>query len=339
MGFAVTVFPLNPPAFGPAMIATDIPDSVEVMRDTTEEILEQFLRERAGYYQAVWIARTHNLDRLRTVFERGIASGGHPPLLVLDTEAVAAVRERERARLEARPFDLEAALVVEFRNAFLCQHIVAVSEAEAATLRGIGLADVTVIGHFRDVAPTGRELADRAGMLFLGAIHEDESPNHDALRWFIDDVLPLIERELGWQTRLTVAGFLAPGVELERYRDHPRVTLRGAVADVVPLYEEHRVFVAPTRFAAGVPYKVHEAASYGLPVVTTELLRAQLGWQNEVELLASDVTDPAAFARNVVRLYRDAAMWQRLRAAAAARVATENSRERYVQALRAILAV
>jgi len=63
---------------------------------------------------------------------------------------------------------------------------------------------------------------------------------------------------------------------LDRFRDHPRVTLRGPVTDLTPLYDSHRVFVAPTRFAAGVPYKVHEAASFGLPVVATDLLRRQL---------------------------------------------------------------
>ncbi|HSU07497.1 MAG TPA: glycosyltransferase, partial [Acetobacteraceae bacterium] len=101
--------------------------------------------------------------------------------------------------------------------------------------------------------------------------------------------------------------------------------------------DSHRVFVAPTRFAAGVPYKVHEAASFGLPVIATELLRSQLGWENETELLAAEMTDPADFAHNVVRLYRDQALWQRLRDGAAARITAENGRGRYVQALRSIL--
>jgi len=43
-------------------------------------------------------------------------------------------------------------------------------------------------------------------------------------------------------------------VDLARFRDHPRITLRGAVADTVPLYDSHRVFIASTRYAAGVPY-------------------------------------------------------------------------------------
>ena len=56
------------------------------------------------------------------------------------------------------------------------------------------------------------------------------------------------------------------------------------VADTEPLYAAHRLFVAPARFAAGAPYKVYEAASFGLPVVATELLREQLGWEDGLEL-------------------------------------------------------
>ena len=34
-------------------------------------------------------------------------------------------------------------------------------------------------------------------MLFVGAIHDVDSPNYDSLCWFVDEVLPLIENSLG----------------------------------------------------------------------------------------------------------------------------------------------
>ena len=126
--------------------------------------------------------------------------------------------------------------------------------------------------------PTARPFAQRAGMLFVGAIHKQDSPNFDSLVWFVDAVLPLIEAELKWETRLTIAGYVAPGIDMGRFEHHPRITLRGPVADLNPLYNAHRVFVAPTRYAAGAPYKVLEAASRGVPVVATEVLRGELDW-------------------------------------------------------------
>jgi O-antigen biosynthesis protein len=194
-----------------------------------------------------------------------------------------------------------------------------------------------VIGHWREVEPTPRSFAERAGMLFLGAIHRQDSPNHDALAWFVREVLPLVEQSLGWETRLTVAGYVDPSVSLAPYRDHPRITLRGAADDIVPLYDAHRLFVAPTRYAAGVPYKVHEAASYGLPVVASTLLAGQLGWRDGVELAAVDTTDPPGFARRLVALYGDSVLWHALRDNALERVRAEHSREQYAAAVREVL--
>ena len=337
LGHAVTLLPLSPYRDDPAAAFADLPDTTELLLDRAAEDLEDLLRDRPGYYDAIWIARTHNLDRTREALDRGLSGAGRKPRLVLDTEAIAALREAGRARLAGRerPFDLQAALAAEFRHAARCDHIVAVSEAEAAILRDLGFPAVSTIGHIRRLRLTPRPFAGRAGLLFLGAMHEPGAPNHDALEWFADEVLPLIERELRWETRLTVAGHVDPAVDLGRFASHPRITLRGPVADPEPLYDSHRVFVAPTRFAAGLPYKLHEAASFGLPIVATEVLRGQLGWDDA--LLSAEATDPAAFASQVVRLYRDPTLWERLRAKAADHVVAETDRTRTLTTLRAIL--
>ncbi|MDE2006335.1 MAG: glycosyltransferase [Rhodospirillales bacterium] len=335
LGWEVGVFGVAPSRFDLAALFADLPDSAEILHDRAAETLPALLAERAGYYDAIWVARTHNLRRLRAVLDRALADAPRPPAIVLDTEAIAALREAERARLAGEGFDTEAALRREFADAAICRHVVAVSEAESAILRELGLPSVTTIGHIRDIAPTARPFARRSGLLFLGAMHEAESPNMDALVWFAEQVLPLIEKALRWETRLTVAGYTGPGVDLTRFAAHPRISLRGAVAETEPLYDQHRVFVAPTRFAAGLPYKLHEAASFGLPIVASALLARQLGWDDA--LLAADTADPGAFAEAVVRLYRDEALWTRLRTAALERVAAETSRERTLSALRALL--
>jgi glycosyltransferase involved in cell wall biosynthesis len=166
-----------------------------------------------------------------------------------------------------------------------------------------------------------------------------DCPNLDSLIWFVDEVLPLIEAELGWETRLTIAGYAAPGVDLSRFDDHPRITLRGAVADLVPLYNGNRVFVAPTRFAAGAPYKVFEAASRGLPVVATELLRRQLGWAAGQEILSGGVDDAAGFAAAVLELYRNETAWRTVRDGALSRLEQENGPAGFAEAVAGVLAL
>jgi glycosyltransferase involved in cell wall biosynthesis len=334
----VTVYPVQPGNFDLAAVYTDMPDTVEVMHNRSLDGLRDFLQRRPGHYDAIWIARTHNLDRVRPILERVLPDDGKRPCIVLDTEAIAAVRQAERAVLAGEAaIDLDAAIRQEFANADFCQKIVAVNAVEAQMLRDIGYQDVTVIGHMRALRPTPRPFDKRAGLLFVGAMHQPDSPNYDSLCWFVDAVLPLIERELRWETRLTVVGYTAPEVVLDRFREHPRITLRGALAETEQLYDSHRLFVAPTRIAAGTPYKVHEAASFGLPVVATELLRQQLGWDDGWDLLAAPASDPALFAQHVVRLYRDPELWQLLRDAALERLRVENDAAHYAEAVESVL--
>jgi hypothetical protein len=73
------------------------------------------------------------------------------------------------------------------------------------------------------------------------------------------------------------------------------------VTDAARPYDCYRVFVASARYPAGAPYKVFEAASFGLPVVATELLRQHLGWVEGQEILAAVGADPTAFAWQVRR--------------------------------------
>jgi GT2 family glycosyltransferase len=336
MGYGVTVYPVAPNRFDLSAAYADMPDTVEMIHDRSIDELRDFLLQRPGFYDAIWIARTHNLDRVRPILQRVFPNGG--PRIVLDTEAIAAVRQAEKADLAGEAAtDLDAAIRAEFANADVCHRIVAVNAVEAQMLRDLGYQDVTVIGHMRASRPTPRPFDKRAGLLFVGAMHQPDSPNYDSLCWFVDAVLPLIERALRWETRLTVVGYTAPEVRLDRFKDHPRVTLRGVLADTEPLYDSHRVFVAPTRIAAGTPYKVHEAASFGLPVVATEVLRRQLGWNDGTDLLVASGNDPALFAQQVVRLYRDAALWQALRDAALERLRQENDAAGYAAAVESVL--
>jgi len=360
LGHDVTIFPVEPRSFDLAPMFADIPDQVEIMHDRTIADLPEFLAERAGYYDTVWIGRTHNLDRTSTMLPALADADGSMPRLILDTEAIAALREAARAPLipadDASPttlfvqvapdrhpsvqidaFDLPTEIFRELTNAGLCDRVIAVSESEAIVLRAHGLKRVSVIGHMREIRETPRSWKDRAGMLFVGAIHAMDSPNFDSLCWFVDEVLPLVEQELRWETRLTIVGYTAPEIDLSRFANHARITLRGSVTDLEPLYNQHRIFVAPTRFAAGIPYKVHSAASYGLPVVATEILREQLGWENHREILTADPTAPAAFAAHIVALYRSEELWQTIRGGAFARLRAENGRAAYTTAVRAAL--
>ena len=65
LGYQLTVFPLNGSRFDIASVYREMPDTVEVMHDRSIDSLADFLVQREGYFDAVWVARTHNLDGIR----------------------------------------------------------------------------------------------------------------------------------------------------------------------------------------------------------------------------------------------------------------------------------
>ncbi len=338
LDYHVTVYPVQPTAASLVSLAANFPDMVEVMHDRSVKDLATFLQQRPGYYDCVWISRTHNLDEIRPILEDTTTIPGCVRV-ILDTEAVTSPRAAQQAALAGvRPSrEPQQALQQEFRNVGFCHQVLTVNQLEADLLTELGVQDVRVLGTWRDLTLTPRGWAQRSGMLFLGSLHEMDSPNYDSLCWFVDSVLPLIEAELGYETRLTIAGYVGADVALERFADHPRVTLAGPVAALAAMYDRHRVVVAPTRFAAGTPYKVYEAASFGVPTVVTTLLQQQLGWQDGRELLAAAADDAVSFAAKTVALYRSAALWDNIRNAAAERLLRDNNREAYVQVLKDVL--
>jgi glycosyltransferase involved in cell wall biosynthesis len=93
-----------------------------------------------------------------------------------------------------------------------------------------------------------------------------------------------------------------------------------------------RIFVAPTRYAAGIPHKVHEAAARGIPIVATPLLASQLGWGDGDPFLVG--SDAETFARKCVDLYRNRDLWEQLREAAIERVREDCSIENFEAALK-----
>jgi len=145
--------------------------------------------------------------------------------------------------------------------------------------------------------------------LFVGALDEDRSPNVDALTWFVQYALPLIQFAMDEPIRLIVAG--RSGAQRVRALAGPHVVLLGKVADLDGVYDAARVFIAPHRYAAGLPGKVLEAAAHGVPCVASKLLATQLGWHHGVELLSA-ATAPD-YARSVIQLYSDETLWTNIR--------------------------
>ncbi|HEX7177611.1 MAG TPA: glycosyltransferase [Pyrinomonadaceae bacterium] len=335
MGHCVTCYPLDQPHEEWAEVYGDIPREVEVMLGRGRAGLEEFLAERAGYYDLVYVSRPHNMAALKALLER------HPQLLagakvVYDAEALFSLREAERLRLRGRApseREKEGQVSEEVGLAVGCDAVVSVSDGEGREFARRGFSNVHTLGHTVNARPTPRGFDERRDILFVGAIHDPDSPNADSVAWFGKSVLPLIQKSLGEDVRLLVAGHASR--DFFAGLDNGHVKVLGRVEDLTELYDRARLFVAPTRFSAGLPYKVHEAAAYGLPVVATTLIGGQLGWAHEEEVLLAD--DAKGFASACIRLYRDERLWTLLRENALKRVEMDCSPVSFSERLTKIL--
>jgi glycosyltransferase involved in cell wall biosynthesis len=88
------------------------------------------------------------------------------------------------------------------------------------------------------------------------------------------------------------------------------IEVHGWVADLDPLFDAARVFVAPLRYGAGIKIKVLDSLAHGVPVVLSPIAAEGLHVTHERDALVA--SSPQAFAAAVVRLHGDEDLWHRL---------------------------
>jgi GT2 family glycosyltransferase len=300
------------------------------LRYLPETSLTELLGEIGGALDLVWVCRTHNLPNFRDLLLEW-RRGGEDRRLVADTEALASTRT---AFPGANPSDLrgsaEAAAVVlgEIGSAEDFDQIVCVNDHEAQLARAaLPVHDPLVLGHRFELGRSDTVFEDRVGFVFCGAVHEAYAPNLDSLKWFCGEILPLIRKQIP-DARLDVVGYIREGVDLPE-AVVKNATILGRVDDLGPVFDRHRVFVAPTRLAAGVPHKVQQAMALGIPCVATANLADQLELSEDLTPLVSAQVDAAAFADQCVRLYRDAVLWGKVQADGYAEINRKASAETF----------
>ncbi|GJE75239.1 glycosyltransferase [Methylorubrum suomiense] len=338
LGYAVTFFPNYEADAEESQRYRDLDGRIEICHASGDEGFARLIRERRDVYDVLWVSRPHNiLFVLQALNAQGLDPRGFArSRVIFDSEALFCLRDFVTEAAiggHAVAADLAWQAEREARCFGLADAVVCVSPAEARVLARYAACNVAVLGHALAPAAASPDFAARSGFVFVGALGREGQPNVDSLDWFFRNVWPLVRAELP-QAELTLVGEIADTIRARFIRDGVRIT--GRVPRTEPYLDAARVFLAPTRFAAGIPHKVHEAVAHGLPCLATPILSEQLGWPEGTGLLARDWRDPDAFASALIRLHEDAALWRSVRDEGLARIRAECDPSAFRAALRGL---
>jgi len=219
----------------------------------------------------------------------------------------------------------ERAAIIRSDRAFVC------SETDRQYLqRTMRVRNVEVIPNavrwINDVP-----LTTGLNVLFIGTY--GYGPNNVAAEYLIQEVWPHLAKMCP-KARLLIAG---PGHEaIPSYRNSPvGVEFLGFVSDLDALYRRTRVVCCPIQTGGGTRIKILEAASYGIPVVSSPLGAEGIDLMPDTEIvLRNSATD---LAKACAELLSDHSRAHRIGAAARERVRVLYTHDAIIPRIKAIL--
>ncbi len=139
---------------------------------------------------------------------------------------------------------------------------------------------------------------NRNGLMFIGGFAHN--PNVDAVKWFINNIYPLIWKEE------KIPFYIVGSNEPQELRE---LNIDGVIhvgkvdeKELKEMYGKVKMVVVPLRYGAGVKGKVIDALYYNVPIVTTTIGAEGIPMADQLlEIEDNEVL----FARKVVDMYRD----------------------------------
>ena len=286
---------------------------VEVLCRPWVSDLPRWLREHGGELHAVILCRHTVAGQYADLVRR------HAPQakLLFDTVDLHFLREHRAAKLRGNQVMTKGARASRHSELALieqCDITLVVSPYEQKLLAQLApQARVELLSNIQDIHGCHRGHAGRKDLIFVGGY--GHPPNADAIRWMAHEILPRLRAALP-DLQLHLFGDIPEAAR--RKLATPGLELHGRVTELTPWFNTCLASLAPLRFGAGVKGKINLAMSYGVPVIATTIAVEGMQLQHDSDVLVAD--DPTAIVAAVIRLQRDAVLWQKLSAGGLANV-------------------
>lgn len=177
---------------------------------------------------------------------------------------------------------------------------IVVSEADKQELLKMGAGNnFEIIPNGVDCcyfAPEGDSVIPKT-LIWTGGM--DNPYNRDAVDYFLEHILPLVEQEIP-DLRVSFVGKSPTPKLLKKAKQDRHIQIEGYVDDVRPHLNRAAVFIAPLRSGSGTKIKILNALAMAKPVVTTSIGAEGIDVTNNYNILISDT--PEAFAQQIIYL-------------------------------------
>lgn len=145
-------------------------------------------------------------------------------------------------------------------------------------------------------------------ILFIGDFRWIQ--NRDSIEWIIKDIWPEIRTQNSGSVKLWIVGRKIPE-NIKNLTSDPNVIFdENANLDTYKIYEKAFILLSPIRVGGGSSFKILEAMSCGLPVLTTNLGAAGIGAEDRENILIAE--NSKGFAKNVADLLNDEKLYREI---------------------------
>lgn len=142
-------------------------------------------------------------------------------------------------------------------------------------------------------------------LVFTGSL--SYIPNSDAAIYFIEQIFPIIKKEIP-NLKLYIVGKNPP--KYLSLKATNEIIITGYVDDVRPYVWRSSIFIVPLRMGSGTRLKILEAFSMKKAVVSTSIGAEGLKITDGENILIAD--EPKPFAENIIRLIKDKQLQQKI---------------------------
>lgn len=167
---------------------------------------------------------------------------------------------------------------------------------------------VEIVPNGVDVTHYSPDFASEAAahLIYIGSM--DWYPNEDAVSFFVEEVLPDIQKSVP-DVKFSIVGG-NPSARVQQLANRKGVVVTGRVLEIKPYFAEATVFVVPLRIGSGTRLKILEALAMGKAVVSTTVGAEGLALRDSEEIFIAD--EPEMFAAAVTRLLTDPDLRQKI---------------------------